>query len=786
MRRLDRYIIREILGPLTLGFLVFTFILLLQALFKFAELIISRGVPVETVGRLLAYSLPHIVVMTIPMALLFGILIAIGRLSADSELIALRAAGVSLFSLYRPILLLSAVLAAFNAYLMIEVLPRGNTALERLQAQIVSGGLTEEIEPRTFYPGSQDRLLYVFEKAPEENRWKGAFLAKARPFGDDEVIIAEWGQAIADGDSSAITLFFENAYSHRVNLLEPERYDVALNRRVSMTLETPARSRSAISSGRQMRSLHLRELRAKAAETSLQPQLRNLARVEIHKKFAIPAACLVFGLLALPLGITRSRGGHSSGFAVSIFIILIYYVLLHGGEQYAASGDLPPVLAVWFSNLVMVAAGFYLLVQRNRDRSLLLARLEPWVQGTLWQRLERLKGKKAARRARRRAALEARRTRADLVLRLPRLQLRFPNRLDRYVLNAFCRMLVLAMSAGLVIYVVADFTGKADEILKHGVSNQVVIDYYLYKSFAIVYEIAPIIVLVATLVAFGLLSRNNELVAIKAAGVSLYRLAVPVVLAAALFSGLAGVMQSEVLAASNSRVAELEAEILDRPVRPGIRRADRQWLADRGNVLYNYLSYDPDRRLLYRLQVFRFDRNHRLTDRLMVERATWAGDGWWLLENGWAWSFDGNRLVDRRIIDRPVKHRLSLSPDLLAGEERLPDEMTYAELRDYIAELAASGQRVPRLELALHNKIAYPAISLVMALVALPFSFRLGRRGALYGIGLSLILGIVFMAVLAAFTALGETGVLPPLIAVWSPGAIFSVFSLYLFLGIRT
>src|SRR5437764_15022471 len=100
--RLDRYILSEITGPLALGFLVYTFILLLNFLFQSAEMIIRRGLPVAIVGRLLLYTLPNIVVLTIPMSLLFGILIAVGRLSSDSQLIAMRSSGISLVTLYRP------------------------------------------------------------------------------------------------------------------------------------------------------------------------------------------------------------------------------------------------------------------------------------------------------------------------------------------------------------------------------------------------------------------------------------------------------------------------------------------------------------------------------------------------------------------------------------------------------------------------------------------------------------------------------------------------------------
>ncbi|MEM1182452.1 MAG: LptF/LptG family permease, partial [Acidobacteriota bacterium] len=226
MRRLDRYILAEILGPLALGFLVYTFILLIQVLFKSAELLIGSGVPAATIGRLLMLSLPWIVVMTIPMSLLFGILIGIGRLSTDSELIALRASGISLFSLYRPILLLSAILTGLNIYLMLEVLPPGNQALAKLKLEILAQSLTEEVQPRIPHTGWEDKVLYIFESPPGEQEWRGVFLADAIPSGDTFLVVGERGNAKTDEESGRVVLELDNAAYHNLDLLKPDTYNL--------------------------------------------------------------------------------------------------------------------------------------------------------------------------------------------------------------------------------------------------------------------------------------------------------------------------------------------------------------------------------------------------------------------------------------------------------------------------------------------------------------------------------------------------------------------------------
>src|SRR5262249_7206464 len=160
--------------------------------------------------------------------------------------------------------------------------------------------------------------------------------------------------------------------------------------------------------------------------------------------------------------------------------------------------------------------------------------------------------------------------------------------------------------------------------------------------------------------------------------------------------------------------------------------------------IYNYLHYDPQQQSLQRLQVFDFDAGHHLTGRLFAETAQYIGDPW-VFSNGWSRTFEADhvqtetfqRFEVRKIVRYPVK------PSYYDSEIRPPDQMRYRELKDYIREVRESGQAVPELQVELYNKIAFPVVSLIMALVGLPFAFRLGRQGALYGIGLSVVLGMV-------------------------------------------
>lgn len=799
VRRLDRYLIREILGPLGLGFLVYTFMLLIRFLFDSAEMIIRRGLPVSIVGELLVYTLPNIVVLTIPMSLLFGILIAVGRLSSDSELIAMRSCGVSLLALYRPILLVSAALAIFNAYLMIDLLPRGNHALQQLRLTIITETVSRQVEPRVFYPEFEGSLLYVFEMPKGEDRWRGVFLAQSVPGSQNRITVAEWGRIQLDAAGERVVLALENAWTHEVDLNRPDRYDISFNRQLDQVLEDRFTStqREKIARSKGLRELTLGELAARLGDPDVGAEERNLVRVEIHKKFAIPAACLVFGLFALPLGFNNRRGGKASGFALSLAVILVYYILLNNGEEAARFGKVPAWVAMWLPNVLLAAAGLLLLARRNRDRSLVMSRLGRWVREDLWSRLLVLKGRREERREERRRRLDALaaraaeahpapRARPELVLRLPYPRLRFPNTLDRYVVRTFGFVFGLVLLSGISIYVLADLSEMADEILKNHVPRTVVLDYYKYLTLQIFYDIAPILVLVTTLITFSLLTRTNEITACKALGISLYRLALPALVAAGVVVALAVYLEASVLPASNQRVAQLKDRIQGRETVRTYRRADRQWLFGQGRYVYNYLRYDSRQQSLQRLQVFEFDDRHRLASRLFAQQAQFETGEAWVFDDGWVRRFDGVEVNEYNRFDQPRLVDFPESPSYFDSEVRTPAQMRYGELEDYVAELEASGQPVPELKVELYKKRAFPVISLVMALVALPFAFRLGRHGALYGIGISIVLGFALMIVFAFFTKLGEAGALPPAVAVWSPDVLFAAFAGYLFLGVRT
>ena len=789
MRTLYRYVLRELVGPFILGAAVFTFLLVIQLLYRLARMIIVNDVPVGQIGLLLLRSMPNILVLTIPMGLLFGILVGMGRLAADSELTAMRAAGVSMLQLYRPILRLSLTMTVITAVIYLFILPRANSAVQLQLLEIAARSPTKQVQARQFYEEWDGKILYVFDAPADEQRWYGVFLAEDLPSGKTKVTTAESGELRLDVENDRLLLHLENAVVHEINLEQPGRYPTTEFASSTQVLENQftARQREKFGFSKDARSMTITELLARRERARDAPLLRRTAEVELHKRLAIPAICLVFGLLALPLAASVGRSAdRSSGFALSVGIIVLYWVLLANGEEAAVTGKWPIWISIWFANILLATVGLFLLWHRNQDRPLFgaLQRLNlPGAGRRLWAMTAGKRHQQESRRAARRARGDG--SARAVTVRLPRLTWNVPSIIDRYVLKSFFGVFALVQISLIAVFLVADLTEIMDEILENGIATEVVLDYYKYLSLQVFYDVAPIAVLLTTLITFGILSRNNEVTAAKALGISLYRLSVPAAVAAAGVTLAVFALQAAVLPASNQEVARLKDQIRGEKVRT-YRRADRNWLFGQGRYIYNYRAYDASSQALSNLQVFEFDEDSfALTRRLYSSRAEYVGAAW-IFDQGWTAQFDGGEVLSFDRFDTPAIDAYPETPDYFESEFRLPRSMAYPELRDYILDIESSGRKVPEMRIELYRKIAFPTVCLVMALVALPFSFRLGKRGALYGAGLGVILGMVFFGVLAFSTTLGETGALPPKIAVWSPNIAFSLCAIYLFLGIET
>jgi lipopolysaccharide export LptBFGC system permease protein LptF len=268
----------------------------------------------------------------------------------------------------------------------------------------------------------------------------------------------------------------------------------------------------------------------------------------------------------------------------------------------------------------------------------------------------------------------------------------------------------------------------------------------------------------------------------KACGISLYRVAAPLLVVALAGSAVLFLLEENVLAHANRKAEALNAAIRGRSPRT-FNALNRRWMAGRTGAIYHYVFYDRGRQELTALSIYELDRRAwRLHRQTFVSRAAFGGE--WRGRDGWTATFGAGHLPRwERFAERSLPLE---SPEYF--ETRQPDAelMTFSELRRHVAELRASGFNVVPLAVALERKLAFPFVTVVLTLLALPFGVTTGRRGALYGIGLGIVLAMVYWMLLSVFGAVGSAGLMPPLLAAWAPNLLFGMGAAYLLLTVRT
>lgn len=365
MTILDRYILRELVVPFLLGLAIFTSILLIVRILKLVELVVNRGVPLAQMLQIFSYILPAFLEVTVPMALLLAILVAFGRLSADSEVIAMRAAGISLYRLLVPVGMFAAGVALLTAWLSLTARPWGNGHLRTGLYEIVKTRAAAGIKPKIFNDEFKNLVIYVDRIHPASDVLEGILVADTRDPALHNTVYAETGHLITNERRHTLTLRLENG-----GIYSTERgagYQDTRFTTYDITLDLNAALAQLRDRERDVSELTFRELRAAIAEKTAAGDPAYAEHVEFHRKFSIAFACLVFAAIGVPLGIQPTRAVHSRGFSLSLGLIFLYYLLLTFGQNMGERGALPPVVAVWLPNGVLAIVAAALLARASQE-----------------------------------------------------------------------------------------------------------------------------------------------------------------------------------------------------------------------------------------------------------------------------------------------------------------------------------------------------------------------------------------------------------------------------------
>ncbi|NJD92402.1 MAG: LPS export ABC transporter permease LptF [Geobacter sp.] len=364
---LYRYLAKELLVPFMLGTVIFTGVLLMGRMLKIADMVVSKGISLSEVFLLILYLMPNFAVITLPMALLMAVLVAFSRLSADSEIIAVKASGISLYRLLPPV-----IAVAFAAYLLTVInaawlMPKGNVAFKSLLYQAIQQRLSLNLKEQVFNSSIPGLLIYIDRNDEKSGQLSGVLIQDERKPDNISTIFARQGTLGVEQEEKKLHLRLSDGSIHQsrpnnsYRNLEFKDYELTIDL-----------ANNASTFEKNELDMSLAEIKAKLRAGGLSKKITTEMQLEIQRRFALPFACFIFAIFAVPLGIHNRRSGKAAGFTLSILTLLFYYILQSFSKTLAEKALLAPAAAAWLPNGVFLCIGVYLFIKAAREEQIWL------------------------------------------------------------------------------------------------------------------------------------------------------------------------------------------------------------------------------------------------------------------------------------------------------------------------------------------------------------------------------------------------------------------------------
>jgi LPS export ABC transporter permease LptG len=733
-------------------------------------------------------------------------------MNSDNEIIAMQAGGIATSRLLRPIVLMGLILTLINGWLYLWVIPDSNRELREMRVSVFANAKNiGRIESGVFYEEFPNLLLFVREVADRGGRWRGVMIFDTSDPTEQRLTLARHGGIVTTGaDASSPELekassgferwiLLEDVVNHQFSRKEPEAYRFSRSYQQVVRPEANVKSRGVSRYQLNMRERRTSSLLQLIREGSFSSDeietvdedpekarlQHRLAVIELNSRLSIPVASVVFALLAVPLGVGSRSGGRGRGFIVSVGVILAYYVMNNNGELLAVEGRIPAWSGVWIANVVLASFALFLIRKMGRWMG---ERQRP--EGLIARWLRQRKARRKARAEIGRAIGEEDVFTDGVPAGAERRRISgFPTILDRYVIRRLIGPLALVLISTSMLYVVIDLTDNIDDMAKNHAPLNVIVGYYFNLVPQLLLDVMPLALMISVLILLTMLERQQELTAFKAAGISLYRVVIPILLVAGVGAGAMWVLSESVVPNSNRDAKQLLDRIKGREAKSRVYTSGgRQWLLSRdGSSFYSFLQFDESSSSMVRFTKLVIDEGMELRSHLFAQRVTYE-NGSWMAQSGWYRTVQPDGTVEFEMINSPTEVGIPETPEYFAHERRLPAEMSVKELHEHIHELQESGHQPVRLIVRWHQKFAYPLSAFLMVFLALPFGLNRGGRRVttMQGIALAIVLGIVYYVSVAFFGKLGEAEVLPAVIGAWSPAILATLFAINRLTTLRT
>jgi len=761
-RLIERYVLKTIFPYGLAALVLLTAILFVQQTGRYFESVFHGVMPAGFVYSLALSLLPAVLVFTIPMAVLCGTIIGLGRMSSDSEIVAMRAAGVSTWRTLWPVLLIGLIATAATCYLNLNEAPRAQRQLRSVILRSALYKLDSPVEPRTFTSEFPGKVIYVRDGDKIHGQWGRVFIYSQEADHSKNLITARAGRIDSSADKSELVL--QDAMKTKVPAPDArdqsyvvERLD--LLRIVFNTGRASLLARLQKPDGNPD-EMGLSELRQRAEQTTGTEQRDS--RLIFHKRLALSITPFVFSFFGAALGLRMRRGSRGFGVLLSLLILLVYYLATLAGDQLARAGTVPPALGAWFSTGLTLAVGILIMLSRQREFRFFARRARsPKVVDT------ESPGTPTRQRAGWRPSIAS-----------------FPTLLDIGIVRTMILSFVVGFITLVLIFDIFTTFELWRFISANRASLRLVGEYLFYLLPLISVELFPGSVLVAVLLTYALIARRREAVAWWASGQSVYRLMLPGLAFAIVVAAGAWFIQERIMPKANIRQDSLRARIRGNIAQMSAG-AERRWLVSTdGARIYSY-DFDEQKQSLIKPAIYEFD-DHQVE----LKRVINGEEGKWLSPTQFQITKANWISLDQPKVGIQSAAQLEISgvdpPSAFKPTVDRPSQLDTEGLRDYVRALKARGADTVSLTVALQRKYAAPFSVIVMALIGMPLAISFGRRSTVIALCSAVVVSLAFWLVSGGFQQLGEHALLPPGPAVWTPIVIFACGGLYFISRVRT
>lgn len=770
-RKLTLLLFREIIPFSVIPFIVLTTLVFIQQTGKYLAIVLSFYTSTQTKLIFLGSLIPGIVIITLPVSLLLGAVISCSRLSADGELTASQASGVSPVMLSFPFAVFGLFGAAFAFYLSANIAPTALKSLKSLRANILLQGATSQITPGAFTTRFPGLLLYVRDIDPKNGDWLGVFLMQRDETKKTErLLTAERGQLRIAGptdDSLEVQLL------HGLTLeRDGEKNSQAASTFVRSSLR-PTENKSdepdALAPASPLAEMSMREV-VRAAKTAGSEKDRLQAIVEWHKRLAFPFACVTLSLVAFVIALRGKRLSTRPRTAVAvIFVAMFFYVVLVAGQSLAMSGKVPAWLGVWLAHLLYGGFIIHAFARGNRPG---------WSLTDVFSSIFPASPHTTKPEAASGTSLPAPSKSSSLLLGLSPVNL-----INYLLISEIVKYYLIALTALVATSVAFTLFDLIPAIVKSGTSFGYAASYFGYLTPQLAYYVSPFALLVAILMGCGVLARSNQLIVLFSAGQSKLRLVMAILLAVAGIAAGLWLVSDGLIPFTNREQDIRYNKIKGRYIEQTTIAFGKKWVIGKNDAIYSFQQIDNKNSLLNTSVYYLSPTTHLLEKSLHFNAATQLGETQWQAKDGWIEMVQQDLVAERKPLD-PAGHTFTVEDGAGIFKRTVNEsgKMGTDDLHKYIRQLQSVGAPTIEARLDLRKRLAFPFSCLTLAVLALPFALtkRARRYSPLLSIAVSIGIGLIFWLLMTLFEAAGKQSNLPVGVAVWAPQILFLAVGLYL------